>query len=85
MWDNLHRKYLVELISPFVAEASGKGIGMLKDPENLSTLVASEAEAFSNQQQYDSPFAMGARAHGYMYDGGKPDDIAVIVAQIIFD
>ena len=54
--------------------------GLLKDPENLSTLVAAEAEAFSNQTQYDSPFAMGARAHGYMYDGGKPDDIAVIVA-----
>jgi len=27
-----------------------------------------------------SPFAENARAHNYLYNGGKPDDITVIVA-----
>jgi len=27
-----------------------------------------------------SPFAQSARAHGYEYRGGKPDDISIVVA-----
>jgi hypothetical protein len=30
-----------------------------------------------------SPFAMSARAHNYDFIGGKPDDISIIIAQII--
>ncbi len=30
-----------------------------------------------------SPFAKGAREYYYDYIGGKPDDITVIVAQVI--
>ena len=30
-----------------------------------------------------SPFAESARAHNYEYVGGKPDDITVIVAQVM--
>lgn len=36
----------------------------------------------SIDKDYDSPFAMKARAYGYEWWGGKNDDIIVIVAQI---
>ena len=50
LWDNLHRKYVVKLVEPFVQKVGKRDHpGMLKDPENLSHLVAGEAEAFSNQ------------------------------------
>lgn len=35
-----------------------------------------------NKRSYDSPFAQRARENKYRYQGGKQDDITVIVAMI---
>ena len=53
------------------------------DPELVAEVIATEAEKYSLQQHYMSPFAKGAREQYYDYMGGKPDDITVIVAQVV--
>jgi hypothetical protein len=50
------------------------------DPQLVAELIAKEAEKYSYNQAYISPFAKSAREHFYDYAGGKPDDITVIVA-----
>jgi hypothetical protein len=49
----------------------------------VAEIIAKEAEKFSYNQGYISPFAKSARENFFDYAGGKPDDITVIVAQII--
>ena len=42
--------------------------------------LAATAQARAAQETGSSPFAVGALAEGYMYQGGKMDDITVLVA-----
>lgn len=49
----------------------------------MAELIAKEAEKYSYNQSYISPFAKGARESFFDYSGGKPDDITVVVAQIV--
>ena len=77
LWDNLFDVKIIELIRPFVRDSD-----VLLDPELVAEVVALEAEKYSLQPTYQSPFAKGAREFYYDYNGGKPDDITVIVAQI---
>jgi len=48
----------------------------------VAEMIAKEAEKYSHNQSYLSPFGKSAREHFYDYNGGKPDDVTVIVAQI---
>ena len=75
LWDNLFDVRIIELIRPFV-----RGRDDLLDPPLLAEIIAKEAEKFSRQQGYMSPFAKGAQREFYDYVGGKPDDITVAVA-----
>jgi hypothetical protein len=45
--------------------------------------MAQDAETLSNDKNYYSPFAQKARKSNVFYMGGKPDDISVIVAQVV--
>lgn len=46
-------------------------------------MIALQAENFSRRgRAYLSPFGKGAREAGYIYEGGKPDDITVLVAEV---
>jgi hypothetical protein len=45
-------------------------------------MIALEAEKCSNAQLKKSPFGKSAEEAGYMYRGGKPDDITVMVSQV---
>lgn len=74
LWDNLFDVKVIELVRPFLRDAD-----VLADPELVAQVIAEEAEKYSLQQHYVSPFAKGAREHYYDYVGGKPDDITVIV------
>ena len=79
LWDNLFDVKVIELIRPFIRDSDD-----LADPELVAEVIASQAEQFSMQRGYLSPFAKGARENYYDdYMGGKPDDITVIVAQIM--
>lgn len=69
---------VIDLVRPFLRDTD-----LLADPELVAQVIAEEAEKYSLQQHYVSPFAKGAREQYYDYVGGKPDDITVIVAQIM--
>jgi protein phosphatase PTC7 len=77
LWDNLFDVKVIELIRPFIRDTD-----VIADPELVAEVIALEAEKYSNQAKYISPFARHARENFYEYNGGKPDDITVIVAQI---
>ncbi len=79
LWDNMHKKAIVEMIEPFL-RGSNK---YLQDPTHVAEMLANQAEKLSYLQQYLSPFAEGARKHSFNYMGGKPDDITVIVGQVM--
>ena len=82
LWDNLHRATIVDMIRPYVNWTEANPYGMIDDISLVAEMLAKEAEKFSYLSNYMSPFAEGARAHGYECSGGKPDDITVIVAQV---
>jgi protein phosphatase PTC7 len=50
--------------------------------KQLAQLIAQEASQNANNSTYFSPFANNAGRHGYRFDGGKPDDITVVVASV---
>ena len=77
LWDNLFDIKIIDMIRPFLRDQDE-----IVDPELVAEVIATEAEKYSLQQHYMSPFAKGAREYYYDYSGGKPDDITVIVAQI---
>jgi protein phosphatase PTC7 len=75
LWDNLFNEKIIELIKPFV-DANGD----IPNPTMVAETIAKEAEKYSNQKGYFSPFGKNAEEYGYSYGGGKPDDITVVVA-----
>ena len=54
----------------------------LEDPNLIADVIAQEAEKWSRDPFYLSPFAKSAREQFYDYMGGKQDDITVAVAQV---
>jgi protein phosphatase PTC7 len=79
LFDNLFNVKIIELVRPFIRDRDD-----LLDPALVAEMIAKEAEQFSHNQNYLSPFGKSARDHFYDYRGGKPDDVTVIVAQVIF-
>ena len=77
LFDNLYDIKIIELIKPFIRTRDE-----LLDPGLVAEIIAKEAEKFSLNQGYISPFAKHAHSHFYDYSGGKPDDITVVVAQV---
>lgn len=53
------------------------------EPGDLAWELAALALYNSNDDKYDSPFAVAARAAGRQHTGGKIDDITIIVARIV--
>ena len=68
---------IIELLQPFVRDRAE-----ILDHQLVAEIIAKEAERWSHNMDYVSPF--GKAAHDYFYDyrGGKPDDITVIVGQV---
>ncbi|WCJ44405.1 hypothetical protein M5689_025073 [Euphorbia peplus] len=52
------------------------------DPDKLAQKIAEYALRNSKDKTYLSPFAKAAKTEGIKYDGGKYDDITVILAKI---
>ena len=75
MFDNLYDIKIIELMRPFIRDSD-----QILDPSLVAEIIAKEAEKFSYNHGYISPFAKSAREHFFDYAGGKPDDITVIVA-----
>lgn len=77
LFDNLFDIKIIELVRPFIRDRDD-----ILDPTLVAEMIAKEAEKYSHNQAYLSPFGKAAREHFYDYRGGKPDDVTVIVAQV---
>ena len=75
LWDNLYTLKILDLMRPFVRRSDN-----LDDPELIAEIIANEAERFSNEPGYLSPFAKEAQRQYQDYVGGKVDDISVMIA-----
>lgn len=75
LFDNLFDVRIIELIKPFL-----RGRDDLLDPTLIAEIIANEAEKFSRNAGYMSPFAKNAQSWFHDYRGGKQDDITVAVA-----
>mmetsp|Transcript_72120 Transcript_72120/g.113953 ORF Transcript_72120/g.113953 Transcript_72120/m.113953 type:complete len:356 (-) Transcript_72120:32-1099(-) len=56
--------------------------GRSRSPDKLAEAIAEQAHSAAKRKHGRSPFGDEARRAGYQYDGGKLDDITVIVAVI---
>jgi hypothetical protein len=63
---------------PFIRDSDN-----ILDPSLVAEIIAKEAEKFSYNQGYISPFAKSARENFFDYAGGKPDNLTLFVAHII--
>lgn len=78
---------LDNLFNPAIVDCLRKHIGTPSEPlileeQNAATCIARTAEHLSYKKDYDSPFAVNAKAAGRNHPGGKKDDITVIVASV---
>jgi serine/threonine protein phosphatase PrpC len=86
LYDNLFNEDIVTCIYPqYKSHQQSRHLtGELANPTAAAECLAKKAEIKSNNPNYLSPFARGAQEVGVPYQGGKPDDITVIVAQVNF-
>jgi protein phosphatase PTC7 len=75
LWDNLTEKQLLNEI------ANIKGF-VLDDLEKAANDIAKKAIEQAFDPDYQSPFALAARQNGININGGKPDDITVLLARV---
>jgi protein phosphatase PTC7 len=75
LWDNLYETQIMSIIKPFLSIDNE-----IKDLEIVAEMIGKTAEQFSLNQRYKSPFALRSRG---LFNGGKADDITIIVSQII--
>ena len=78
LFDNLFDDKIIELVEPFV-----RGKEEIESTKKVADVIAEEAFTKSMDPHYLSPFSKSAREQFYDYNGGKSDDISVVVAQII--
>jgi protein phosphatase PTC7 len=76
LWDNMFDEDIVKLINS-VKTAAGMPL------EKLVDRIINQTFNNSRNNNYMSPFAKGAKDNGMQYIGGKPDDITIIVAEVI--
>lgn len=79
LWDNLNVEQVLEILPKYNEDKDTSTINTQK----FSNALAEEAERLSMNQEYMSPFALNAKKLNRRYVGGKPDDVSVIVSQIL--
>lgn len=75
LWDNLYEYDILKIIKPFM-ETSEE----INDLGVVCQMIGEICEKYSLNQRYRSPFSMRSRG---LYLGGKPDDITIVLAQIV--
>lgn len=75
--DNTHEEQVFSIIRPFL------NLPEIPDMEIIAEMIAEKARTQSEDPNFESPFAVASRrVPGTHWDGGKPDDITVIVSQV---
>lgn len=72
LWDNLFEN---DILSIVMNEKPIK-------PTEIATRLVGQARKFAEREDYDSPFSVESRRHGKNHQGGKLDDITVIVGVV---
>lgn len=72
LFDNLFDREIVGLVQSGLRENRG--------PEELAKMIAHRAHQAAAKSTGEVPFGKNARASGYRFEGGKMDDITVVVA-----
>ncbi|KAI9475796.1 MAG: phosphatase 2C-like domain-containing protein [Benjaminiella poitrasii] len=87
LYDNLFDKEILSIVKKQVAMYTLPGTGsrppkiLSIEPQRISDALAERAKAVSlSKLNVDSPFQLRAVSEGLYYQGGKADDISVIVA-----
>ena len=75
LWDNLFENQIMQIFKPFY-ELSER----IKDLNVLTEIIGETCYRYSNDPRWKSPFS---KRSGGLYLGGKPDDITIVVSQII--
>jgi protein phosphatase PTC7 len=75
LWDNLYENQILNVIKPFYEKSSNIG-----DLNLLAKKLGQICESYSLDVRNKSPFWEKSKG---LYLGGKPDDITIIVAQIV--
>lgn len=88
LYDNLFDKHILELVKNHVSEHTIPGTAQRAprvrnlQPQILSDILANAAKEVSESRRADTPFQRRAMEEGLYLEGGKPDDISVVVAII---
>jgi len=83
LWDNIEVSEIIRYLNEF----SKKSRSILIDTSGFVKYLSEIAENLSQDKNHFSPFCKKAMEHnksGKKYFGGKPDDITIIAAQVIF-
>jgi protein phosphatase PTC7 len=75
--DNVYLDTIIAMVGSSIRDGSHG------DLDALAKLLADTAFMVSRDPYYYSPFALHANQNGLQFNGGKSDDITVIVGQII--
>ena len=75
LFDNLSPDYIRKLVQKEVSE---KGY----ESNRVAEVIGKEAYRLSLDTAYKSPFALEAMKAGYRFNGGKSDDITVVVGKV---
>eukprot|EP00825_Cyclidium_porcatum_P016012 TRINITY_DN191_c0_g1_i4.p1 TRINITY_DN191_c0_g1~~TRINITY_DN191_c0_g1_i4.p1 ORF type:complete len:307 (+),score=64.24 TRINITY_DN191_c0_g1_i4:68-988(+) len=81
LFDNLHNHQIQDIIQNYKKQNATDNLTR----EQLCTIakqIASEAYKYSSNELWSSPFSQRALQAGKYFQGGKPDDITVLIAQI---
>lgn len=89
LFDNLYDREILAIVRAHVNAYTLPGYGTRPprllnfNPQKLSDALASRARAVSeDRRNLDSPFQSRAINEGLLYQGGKSDDISVVVALV---
>jgi len=83
LFDNLFISEIQELIKKNVGdEKDSKKILEQMGSSNLAQVIADQAKIFANSKTRLSPFSRMAKLYGLDFEGGKLDDITVVVSLV---
>eukprot|EP01127_Copromyxa_protea_P019130 TRINITY_DN6132_c0_g1_i1.p1 TRINITY_DN6132_c0_g1~~TRINITY_DN6132_c0_g1_i1.p1 ORF type:complete len:188 (-),score=33.28 TRINITY_DN6132_c0_g1_i1:93-656(-) len=75
VFDNVYLSELVALVTSLQSHPV----------QTISKAIADEAKYWGKKKEGNTPFSENARLNGFRFDGGKEDDITVIVARFRSD
>lgn len=79
LFDNVFDKDLLRVAMAGNIKETGKYFTTAELCQKIAQELCELSFKQSNMKTFDSPFALSAKAHGYRFQGGKPDDITAVV------